>query len=53
MSKKDNKHSKLINDYDLQKNKQLERLATKMLSDQDKINTLKEKNINPKFLDLF
>ena len=53
MSKKTNKHNNIINDYNTQKNKQLERLATKMLDGQEKLITLKEKNINTKFLDLF
>ena len=47
------KHDKLVKDYDKQKEKHLERLATKMLKDEDKNSRLKDKNINPDFLDLF
>jgi hypothetical protein len=50
---KRSKHDKLVKDYDKQKAKHLERLATKMLKDEDKKNRLKDKNINPDFLDLF
>jgi hypothetical protein len=51
--KKKSKHDKLVNDYDTQKNKHLEKLATKTLDEQEKLNRLKEKNINTNFLDLF
>jgi len=51
--KKKSKHEKLVNDYDNQKNKHLERLATKSLEEQEKLSRLKEKNINKDFLDLF
>jgi hypothetical protein len=51
--KKKSKHDKLVNDYDTQKNKHLEKLATKTLDEQEKLNRLKEKNINTDFLDLF
>jgi hypothetical protein len=50
---KNKKHDKIVNDFDSQKQKHLEKLATKMLDDQDKINKLKEKNINTDFLKLF
>ncbi len=50
---KRSKHDKLVKDYDKQKEKHLERLATKMLKDEDKNSRLKDKNINPDFLDLF
>jgi hypothetical protein len=50
---KNKKHDKIVNDFDNQKQKHLEKLATKMLDDQDKINKLKEKNINTDFLKLF
>ena len=36
-----------------QKQKHLEKLATKMLDEQDKLNQLKSKNINTDFLNLF
>ena len=47
------KHDKLINDYDNQKNKHLERLAKKMLENDEKFSKLREKGINDSFLDLF
>jgi hypothetical protein len=50
---KNKKHDKIVNDFNSQKQKHLEKLATKMLDDQDKINKLKEKNINTDFLKLF
>lgn len=50
---KNKKHDKIVNDYERQKHKHLEKLATKMLKNQDKINNLKEKQINPNFLNLF
>jgi hypothetical protein len=50
---KNKKHDKIVNDFDVQKQKHLEKLATKMLDDQDKVNKLKEKNINTDFLKLF
>ena len=50
---KNKKHDKIVNDFDSQKQKHLEKLATKILDDQDKINKLKEKNINTDFLKLF
>jgi hypothetical protein len=50
---KNKKHDKIVNDFNNQKQKHLEKLATKMLDDQDKINKLKEKNINTDFLKLF
>ena len=51
--KKSSKHEKLVNDFDNQKQKHLEKLATKMLDEQEKLNRLKDKNINTDFLDLF
>jgi len=51
--KKKSKHEKLVNDYDAQKNKHLEKLATKTLEEQERLSRLKEKNINKDFLDLF
>jgi|TARA_B110000977_G_C10695173_1_gene345075 hypothetical protein len=50
---KNKKHSKIVNDYDKQKNKHLEKLATKMLKSDEVNQKLKEKKINPNFLDLF
>jgi len=51
--KKKSKHDKLVNDYDSQKNKHLEKLATKTLEEQERLSRFKEKNINTDFLDLF
>ena len=42
---KNKKHDQIINDYDKIKSKHLEKLATKMLKDEDKNNKLKSKNI--------
>jgi hypothetical protein len=50
---KNKKHAKLIRDYDKQKEKHLEKLATKMLEKDERFRILKEKNINTNFLDLF
>jgi hypothetical protein len=50
---KKKKHNKLVKDYDKQKEKHLERLATKMLENEEKNIKLKEKNINTDFLNLF
>ena len=52
-TKKKSKHEKLVNDYEAQKNKHLEKLATKTLEEQEKLSRFKEKNINTDFLDLF
>jgi hypothetical protein len=50
---KNKKHSRLVRDYDKQKEKHLERLATKMLENDEKLSKLKGKNISTNFLDLF
>jgi len=50
---KKKKHSDIINDYDKIKSKHLDQLASKMLANDEKMNQLKGKEINPKFLDLF
>ena len=50
---KRSKHDKLVNDYDTQKEKHLEKLATKMLDKQEKLSILREKKIDKGFLDLF
>jgi hypothetical protein len=51
--KKSKKHKKIVNDFDKTKEKHLERLATKMLKKDEVNNKLKEKTINPNFLNLF
>jgi len=53
LERKKRKHNKLINDYDNQKSKHLERLADKMLEDQEKLRIFKDKKSDGKFLDLF
>lgn len=50
---KRSKHDKIVNDYDKQKEKHLERLASKMLKDEEKTNKLKSKTIKGDFLDKF
>jgi len=50
---KSKKHNKIVKDYDKQKEKHLEKLASKMLENDEKLNKLKSKNINTNFLDLF
>ena len=47
------KHDSIVNDYDNQKNKHLERLAKKMLENDEKFRKLREKGIDDSFLDLF
>lgn len=47
------KHDKLVRDYDKQKEKHLERLATKMLKNADKSEKLKGKQIKGDFLNKF
>jgi hypothetical protein len=50
---KNKKHSKIVKDYDEQKRRHVEKLATKMLENEEKNSKLKEKNINTDFLNLF
>ena len=50
---KKKKHNKLVKDYDKQKVIHLEKLASKMLKNDEKMNKLKGKNINPDYLNLF
>ncbi len=51
--KKKRKHKKLVDDYEKQKSKHLEKLASKTLENDERMRKFKEKNINDKFLDLF
>ena len=53
LERKKRKHDTLVNDYDNQKSKHLEKLATKMLEDQEKLRIFKDKKSDGKFLDLF
>jgi hypothetical protein len=50
---KKQKHSDIISDYEKIKSKHLEQLASKMLKNDEKINRLKDKNIDINFLNLF
>jgi hypothetical protein len=50
---KKKKHSKIVKDYDKQKERHLEKLASKILENDEKLSKLKGKNINTNFLDLF
>jgi hypothetical protein len=50
---KKKKHSKIVRDYDKQKERHLEKLASKLLENDEKLSKLKGKNINTNFLDLF
>lgn len=50
---KHKKHDAIVNDFEAQKNKHLEKLATKSLAEQEKLSRLKDKNINTDFLNLF
>lgn len=50
---KNKKHNRIVKDYEKQKQKQLEKLATQMLANDEKIQKLRGKNINPDVLDLF
>jgi hypothetical protein len=51
--KANKKHKKIINDFENQKNKHLEKLATQMLKKDEQFQKLKEKPINTNFLNLF
>lgn len=44
-------HNKIVKDYDAQKEKHLEKLATKMLKNDEKSEKLKKYIIKPNFLD--
>jgi len=50
---KHKKHNKIVKDFDKQKAKHLEKLATKMLKDDERNQKLKSKQINTDFLNLF
>tara|TARA_B110000858_G_C17659257_1_gene406465 strand:- start:442 stop:615 length:174 start_codon:yes stop_codon:yes gene_type:complete len=47
------KHDQIVNDYDKIKSRHLEKLANKMLKDDEKYNKLKSIQIKGKFLDEF
>ena len=51
--RKKKRHDAITKDFDKTKEKHLEKLATKMLEDQEKMNKVREKRIDNGFLDLF
>ena len=51
--RKKKRHDNITKDYDSTKQKHLEKLASKMLDEQEKMEKLKNKKINKDFLDLF
>ncbi len=51
--KKHKKHNKIVNDYQKTKSKHLDKLAKKMLDDDEKFRKLKEKEIDKNILDIF
>lgn len=53
LDQKKRKHDKLVNDYANQKNKHLEKMADKMLENDEKFRKLGEKKSKGNFLDLF
>ena len=50
---KTERHEALLKDYDKAKQDKLEKSADKMLKHDSKNQQLKNKSVNPKFLDLF
>lgn len=50
---KNKKHNNIVNDYEKIKSKHLDKLAKKMLENDEKFSKLREKEINNNFLDLF
>ena len=50
---KNKKHKRITKDYDKQKSKHLERLADQILKNDEKLQQLKGKEIDPGFLNLF
>jgi hypothetical protein len=50
---KNKKHNKIVNDYEKQKEKHLEKLATKILKNDEKSDKLKSKQIKGDFLNNF
>lgn len=51
--KKLKKHQEIVRDYDTQKAKHLEKLASKILENDEKFSKLKRKEISLKFLKFF
>lgn len=50
---KNKNHDKLVKDYNIKKSEHLDKLATKMLKNDEKMQKLKDKKINTNFLNLF
>jgi len=50
---KKQKHKDITDNYERIKSKHLEQLASKMLKNDEKMNRLKDKNIDTNFLNLF
>lgn len=50
---KHKRHDKIVKDYDKQKFEHLDKLASKMLRNDEKMQKLKEKKISTNFLKLF
>lgn len=50
---KNKKHNKIVKDYNKQKSKHLDRLATKILKNDEKATQLKSKTLKGDFLDNF
>ena len=50
---KHKKHDAIVNDFGAQKEKHLEKLATKQIQESEKLSRLKEKNISTNFFKLF
>lgn len=50
---KHKKHDKIVKDYERQKSEHLDKLATKMLKNDEKMQKLREKKINPNLFNLF
>jgi hypothetical protein len=51
--KPNKKHQRIVKDFEKQKEKHLERIATKLLKDDERNQKLKNKPIDPGFLNLF
>lgn len=50
---KNKKHDKIIHEYEKKKSNHLEKLATKILKHDEKMQRLRSKKINPNLLNLF
>lgn len=51
--KKSKKHIEIVTDFEEKKRKHLDKLATKILKNDDRNSKLKDKYVDKKFLDLF